>query len=550
MLRSLHIRNYVLIDSLDISFPEGLIIITGQTGAGKSILLGALSLVTGAKADASAISQGADNCVVEAEFDINTENEELSRFLSDNDVDWDNGHLIVRRTVNASGRSRCFVNDSPVQIGTLSALASHLIDIHSQHQSLLLNDRKFQMSILDHYAGNAGALEECRNSWKRLLDIRTRLDEARESLRTLSADRDYNEAQFRQLEAAKLRENELKELETEQQQLSNAGSIKEGLGTAFSALEDYASLKEVKRSLEHIARFIPSLEDICERLDSARIELDDIKSTLEEMDSKVSMSSERLEQVEDRLSLLYSLMKKHGCDTVPELIAIREKYSNALFDSDSLDEKISELQEQERKESSHHEKLCRELHDRRSDAAPGFAASILESLSFLELDNSRFEVSLEPSKPDGNGADSITFKFSSTGNKPVDVARCASGGEISRIMLCLKAMMARFQEMPTLIFDEIDTGVSGSVADKMGSMICSMGKDMQVFSITHLPQVAAKGNAHYVVSKSTEDGKTVSGIRSVSGEERVMEISRLLSGAEITAEAIANAKSLLEANAQ
>ncbi len=550
MLRSLHIRNYVLIDSLDISFPEGLIIITGQTGAGKSILLGALSLVTGAKADASAISQGAENCVVEAEFDVNPGNGELSRFLTDNDVDWDNGHLIVRRTVNAGGRSRCFVNDSPVQIGILSVLASHLIDIHSQHRSLLLNDRKFQMSILDHYAGNGEILEECRSSWKRLQDLRTMLDKAGESLKSLSADRDYNEAQLRQLEGAKLREDELEELETEQRQLSNAGSIKEGLEAAFSALDTYSSLKDVKRSLEHITKFIPSLEDICGRLDSARIELDDIKSTLEEMSSKVSMSGERLEQVEDRLSLLYSLMKKHGCNTVSELIAAREKYSNALFDSDSLNERISELQEQEKKESSLHEKLCRDLHARRSEAAPGFAASILESLRFLELENSRFEVCLEQSRPDGNGADSITFKFSSTESDPVDVAKCASGGEISRIMLCLKAMMARFREMPTLIFDEIDTGVSGSVADKMGSMICSMGKDMQVFSITHLPQVAAKGDAHYVVSKSTENGKTVSGIRSVSGEERVMEISRLLSGAVITAEAIANAKSLLGADAQ
>ena len=550
MLRSLHIRNYVLIDSLDVDFPEGLVIITGQTGAGKSILLGALSLVTGAKADAGIISEGADSCVVEAEFDTDPRNEDIIRILDENDVERDGGHLIVRRVVNSSGRARCFVNDSPVQAGVLSSLASLLIDIHSQHQSLLLTDRKFQLSVLDHFAGNSVTLSECRSSWLRLSGIRSELAKAEEKRERLSADRDYNEAQYRQLEGAGLKEGELEELEAEQKQLSNAESIKEGLGSAFNALDGFASLKEVKRTLEHIGRFVPALDGICERLESARIELDDIRAELEDMDSRVIMSSDRLEMVEDRMSLLYSLLKKHNCSSVTELVAKRDEFNEALYDSDSLNERINELKEAHKKEEAVFDGLCNKLHESRVKAAPAFEDNIINSLRFLELDNSVFRIGIEPSKADASGADAITFLFSSNGSEPVDVARCASGGEISRIMLCLKAMMAKFADMPTLIFDEIDTGVSGSVADKMGSMICDMGQDMQVFSITHLPQVAAKGDAHYLVTKSTRQGRTISGIQSITGEERTMEIARMLSGSSITPEAIANAESLLRGHAK
>lgn len=549
MLSSLHIRNYVLIDSLDISFPEGLVIITGQTGAGKSILLGALSLLTGAKTDASVISQGAENCVVEAEFDVPDNDSAIRETLSENDVEWDEGHLIVRRVVSSSGRTRCFINDSPVQTGVLGGIASHLIDIHSQHKSLLLTDRKFQLSMLDSFAGNGEKLKSCKESWMRLQHCRAELDKLLKQTERMSADREYNEAQFHQLDAAKLQEGELEELEEEQKRLSNAESIKEGLGAACDAMDSFSSLKDVRRSLEHISRFIPSLDDLCQRIESARIELDDIRSELEDLDSKVDMSPERLQTVEDRMSLLYSLMKKHSCSTVAELIAVRERYGNALFDSDTLSGRIGELSEAVNKESEIHRKLCLDLHESRAAAAPKFAGSILESLHYLELDNAKFVVDVEPSKPDGTGSDNIVFKFSANSTDPVEVEKCASGGEISRIMLCLKAMMAGFSDMPTLIFDEIDTGVSGSVADRMGSMICDMGHKMQVFSITHLPQVAAKGDAHYVVTKKVEDGKTVSGIHCVCGDERILEIARLLSGSTITPEAIANAKSLIGHNA-
>ena len=554
MLRSLHIRNYILIDSLEVQFPEGLVIITGQTGAGKSILLGALSLVAGAKGDASVLSEGAENCVVEAEFD--TQDEEIRALLEENDAEWDDGHLIVRRVVNRSGRSRSFVNDCPVPVTLLPDIASRLIDIHSQHRSLLLTDRGFQLSALDWFAGNAATLQSCRAAWKDYCGLRDELEKARTTLARLASDRDYNQAQWEQLDAARLREGELEELDAEQKQLANAEQIKESL-SGVQALMDAdersgregmdASLKEASRLLGHVARYVPSLSSLSERVDSARIELADILSEVEDINSRTSLSQERLEQVEDRMSLLYSLMKKHGCRTVEELIAVRDGFSDALYDSTALEERIQELEKQMKTVRGGYEALCSELHASRVKAAPEFADRITASLHFLELDRADFDVTVSDAQEGPSGTDRVQFLFSSTGSGLQDVSKVASGGEISRIMLCLKAMMARYVGMPTLIFDEIDSGVSGSVADKMGRMICDMGKDMQVFSITHLPQVAAKGDAHYVVSKSEDaSGRTVSTISEVRGEERIMEIARLLSGSRVTPEAVANARSLMD----
>ena len=554
MLRSLHIRNYILIDSLEVQFPEGLVIITGQTGAGKSILLGALSLVAGARGDASVLSEGAENCVVEAEFD--TQDEEIRALLEENDAEWDDGHLIVRRVVNRSGRSRSFVNDCPVPVTLLPDIASRLIDIHSQHRSLLLTDRGFQLSALDWFAGNAATLQSCRAAWKDYCGLRDELEKARTTLARLASDRDYNQAQWEQLDAARLREGELEELDAEQKQLANAEQIKESL-SGVQALMDAdersgregmdASLKEASRLLEHVARYVPSLSSLSERVDSARIELADILSEVEDINSRTSLSQERLEQGEDRMSLLYSLMKKHGCRTVEELIAVRDGFSDALYDSTALEERIQELEKQMKTVRGGYEALCSELHASRVKAAPEFADRITASLHFLELDRADFDVTVSDAQEGPSGTDRVQFLFSSTGSGLQDVSKVASGGEISRIMLCLKAMMARYVGMPTLIFDEIDSGVSGSVADKMGRMICDMGKDMQVFSITHLPQVAAKGDAHYVVSKSEDaSGRTVSTISEVRGEERIMEIARLLSGSRVTPEAVANARSLID----
>lgn len=550
MLSSLHISNYILIDSLDIRFPEGLVIITGQTGAGKSIILGALSLVAGARADASLISAGSETCVVEAEFE--DAGEEIRSILEDNDLEWDNGRITVRRVIHSSGRSRSFINDCPVQLSVLQDLSGHLIDIHSQHKSLLLTDRRFQLNILDLFAGNADLLSACREKWSELQALEKELAGLVSSRDKVTADRDYNEAQYRQLEAAALKPDELESLEAEQRSLANAELIKESLSTALSLFEpsEYpgisSSMADARKQLERISPFVPDAARLAGRLESVRLEFDDISSELSDIFMRSEMSPERLTEVEDRMSLLYSLLKKHGCRTVSDLVDLRDRLGGELFDADSLNERIAEL---ESRISACHEEygsICAELSGSRRNSARSFSDAIRSSLRYLELDNAVFCVSLEDA-PDGPaGRDRVTFLFSSTGSAPVDVAKCASGGEISRIMLSLKAMMAKYVGMPTLIFDEIDTGVSGSVADRMGSMICSMGKDMQVFSITHLPQVAAKGDAHYVVSKElASDGRTVSSIRRISGKERVNEIARLLSGTTITDAAIANAESLL-----
>jgi len=550
MLTSLHIRNYILIDSLDVDFPEGLAIITGQTGAGKSIILGALSLLLGAKADASAICSGADSCVVEAEFDI--EREELRRVLEENEIEWDGGHLLIRRVVHSSGRARSFINDSPVPVPVLAEISSRLIDIHSQHQSLMLTDRGFQLSMLDSFAGNAAILAECRASWQKLNSLKSELRQTEDRLSRLSSEKDYNEARFRQLDSAVIRNGELAELDEEQKTLANAEEIKNSLCSAEellmpsddSAVSVVAALKEAQKLLSSISRYIPATESLAGRLESSRIELDDIISEISALNSKVDVSGSRLEAVEQRMSLIYELFRKFGCGSESELISLRERLSEAIYDSSALEMKVESLRKDIKDAETVYLAAAAGLHSARLEASGAFASSIQSQLRYLELDSAVFSVDVAAAGPGPDGTDSVSFLFDASGKNPKEVSKCASGGEISRIMLCLKAMMAKFEEMPTMIFDEIDTGVSGSVADKMGSMICDIGRDMQVFAITHLPQVAAKGDAHFLVSKSVGD-ETRSTIKKLSHEERVMEIARMLSGSTVTGEAIANAKSLL-----
>lgn len=556
MLRSLQIRNYVLIDSLDVEFPEGLNIISGQTGAGKSILLGALSLLLGTKADSSVVGGGADNCVVEAVFGVPASDNVLRNILEDNEVEDDGRELIVRRVVSRSGRSRSFINDSPVSVQVLQSVSSRLVDIHSQHQTLLLSDKSFQLSMLDHYAGNSALLEKCGKSYKVFKSLEKELSEVTSRLASLQAERDYIQTRYQRLVDAGLKEGEIESLEIERRQLANAEEIKScltGVEDLFNpsdpnseSMSVSSSLKEAQKSLEKVSRYVPEAASLAERLASCRTELEDIQEEVSRINSGTELSQERLEAVDDRLSLLYELMQAFSASSVTELIARRDELSESLLDSTSLESRREELERLISQERKTLEEICSKLREARKKASAPFSKAIMESVRSLELDHAVFSVELADAPLSADGQDSVRFLFSASGANPTDVAKCASGGEMSRLMLCLKAMMAKFVNMPTLFFDEIDTGVSGSVADKMGRMICDMGKDMQVFAITHLPQVAAKGNVHFVVEKEyAADGKATTSLRPVSGQDRVMEIARMLSGSSITPAAIENARALL-----
>ena len=560
MLRNLHVRNYILIDALDIDFPDGLVIVTGQTGAGKSIIIGALSMVLGARADASVIGASADNCVIEAEFDVDPEDSDLKSRLEENDVEWENGHLLVRRVISRSGRSRAFINDSPVPLSSLSAISSGLIDIHSQHQTMLLSDKKFQLGILDRYAGNGCILSEYMSEWNLYNRLVSDIKSLTERISRSDAEKAYMESQFRQLDEARLRDGELEELEEEQKKLANAEEIKSHLCVAESLFsgDGYDSegskpvlslLKELQRELDKVSVFMGAAAGLSSRVESCRYELEDICGEVADMSSSVEVSPERLQAVDDRISMLYGLMQKHSCHSIVELVKLKDNLSAGIADSASLQEELAIRKKELDAVSERIGVLSGKLHDSRCSAAPSLAAAIQENLRFLELPYSVFIVDVLPAEPGPSGADSVMFRFSASGSNPSDVSKCASGGEMSRIMLSMKALMSKYFKMPAMIFDEIDTGVSGSVADKMGTMICGMGSFMQVFAITHLPQVAAKGHAHYLVSKTIDPETSVAEttIKKLSDEQRVLELARMLSGSSLSEAAIANARDLLKA---
>ena len=545
MLHSLTVSNYILIGSLEISFPEGLVIISGETGAGKSILLGALSLVLGAKADAGMVGPHGENCVVEAEFGLD---DDVRAILEQADLPAEGDRLLLRRTVAKSGRSRSFANDEPVSVNVLQELATRLVDIHSQHQTLRLGDERFRREALDLWAGCTQLREECALAWTKLGESRRELSRLEERLTRAKEEQEYNHARWERLDRAHLIPGELESLEKEQKQLAHAEEIKEMLCEAQELLAPEngeslsGQLREAAKRLEKAGRYIPSLEPLAQRLASARVELDDIAQEVMAVNERSQASPERLEAVEERLSLLYGLLQKHGVSSLEELMDERDRLEGLVLDATTLVSEVEQARKTVQENSRLHESLCAQLHAAREKGASGFAAAVQEQLRFLELDRAVFQIGLEPCAAGADGSDNVRFLFSAEGRTPSDVSKTASGGELSRIMLSLKAVMARFKRLPTLVFDEIDTGVSGSAADKMGSLVCTMGTQMQVFAITHLPQVAAKGNAHYLVSK--EGG--VTSVRSLDAEGRVQELARMLSGATITPAAIANAQALLQ----
>ena len=535
MLKRLLIENYALIDHLDILFPGGLVIITGETGAGKSILLGALSLVLGGRSDVSVLQDPARNCVVEAVFE-----EEGSE-------------RIFRRVVTPQGRSRGFIDDEPASVEMLRAAAGRLVDVHAQHQQLLLSERDFQRTVLDCHAGARDAWAAHRRNYQAWLDARAALQELEARIAASEREHDYLEFQYRQLEAAALREGEMDELDAEQRRLAHSEAVREQLARVEQLFEGSdgsleSRLKEATAALERVAPYFPEFEAFGERLESARIELKDIRDEVSSRGEKVQYDPQRLEAVEERLATLHELLRKFHVGTEAQLIAVREELSARL--GAGLDDRQACARLRNEVEAA--EAACRQsaenLHALREKAAPGLAARLQEQVRALELPRARFAVQLETGPMGPDGSDEICFLFDANERGLQALSKCASGGELSRIMLCIKALLAEYQGMPTLIFDEIDSGVSGSVAEKMGRLIADMGRRMQVMAITHLPQVASQGCSHLLVYKEDGPQGLRTAIRPLTGEDRVREIARMLSGADITPEALANARVLLDRN--
>ena len=551
MLQSLYIQNYALIEKLDITFHSGFSVITGETGAGKSIMLGAIGLLLGQRADIKAIKQGANKCVVEAHFDISSYR--LESFFKEYDIEYDKQECILRRELYATGKSRAFINDSPASLSQMKELGEKLIDIHSQHQNLLLNNEDFQINVLDILSHNEKDLDEYRelyNKYKQTLHELTTLTEQAGKDRQ---DEDYIRFQLQQLDEAKLKEGELEELEQEAEMLTHAEDIKSALYKVEQIMNsDEASLltatKECVQTLQSLSRVYAPSQEWINRLDSCYIELKDLSREIIDSCEDVEYNPSRLEYVNNRLNLIYSLQQKHHVQTVEELIDITENYRNQLECITSFDDRIAELNIL--KEQSYGKVLEKAvvLTKLRFNAAQEVEKQMKTLLIPLGMPNVQFAVELTSRKePDNKGMDNVKFLFSANKNGILqNVASIASGGEIARVMLSLKAMIAGAVKLPTIIFDEIDTGVSGSIAEKMAFIMQEMGKcERQVISITHLPQIAAKGNSHYKVYKEDTDETTNSHIRKLTYEERITEIANMLSGATLTEAALNNAKALL-----
>ena len=551
MLQSIYIQNYALIDTLDISFTPGFSVITGETGAGKSIILGAIGLLLGQRADIKAIKKGANKCIVEARFNISAY--QMEPFFTQRDLEYDPDECIIRRELYASGKSRAFINDTPASLAQMKELGEKLIDVHSQHQNLLLNSEGFQLNVLDILAQDDNELSaykdiytEYRNVCKQLADFITQAEQSRK-------DEDYIRFQLEQLDDANLQEGEQTELEQEAETLNHAEEIKAGLYKVdqIMASEDASLLsatKECMQTLHNIARVYTRAQEWIGRLDSCYIELKDLSHEIAGAQEEVEFNPTRLDYVNERLNLIYSLQQKHHVQTIEELIAVQTDYHEKLNAITSFDDRIAELTAQKETLYDKVIKQAAVLTKLRSQSGKHIERQMQSLLVPLGMPNVRFVVELNPRKePDSKGMDSVTFLFSAIKNGTLqNVASVASGGEIARVMLSLKAMIAGAVKLPTIIFDEIDTGVSGSIAEKMALIMQEMGKqNRQVISITHLPQIAARGITHYKVYKEDTETGTNSHIRRLTDEERVKEIANMLSGATLTEAALNNAKALI-----
>lgn len=551
MLKSLHISNYALISELDINFNSGFSVITGETGAGKSIILGALSLILGQRADNKSIKTDEEKCVIEAEFDISSY-KHLNDFFLQNDLDNPDSSCIIRRELTNSGKSRAFVNDTPVSLNVIRDLSNRLIDIHSQHENLLLSNDAYQLEVVDVIAQNAAQQAAYKLSYSQWRNLQTELKQLQKTAEKQAADLDYIQFQFEQLNEARLIENEQTELELEQETLNHSEEIKMELHKVHQLLDEEQTslplLKEGIQALSRIKSFIPDGTVWFDRLESAYIEIKDIITEINSFEERVEFNPTRLEWVDNRLSEIFTLQKKYKVTTVAELIGLREGFSAQLLRIDSFDEEIEKLK---LKIESVYTQLLTDtqyLTDSRKKASQPIETHIVEQLTKLGIPNIQFQVAISPLADfTEQGKDEVQFLFSANKNRPVQpVTQIASGGEVSRLMLAIKSLVAHKADLPTIIFDEIDTGVSGEIAHRMGEIMKTMSDDMQVITITHLPQIAAKGSQHYRVYKDESGKQTQTFIQHLNAGERETELAQMLSGKNITDAALRNARELLE----
>ena len=551
MLKSLYISNYALISELHIDFNEGFSVLTGETGAGKSIILGALSLILGQRADTKAIKTDSDKCIIEAEFNIEAY-PSLTSFFNENDLDQTSSKLcLIRREITGNAKSRAFINDTPVSLNVLRELTSRLIDIHSQHDNLLLGSEGYQLGVVDMIAQNSKQLLYYSEVYTRWQNEIAELKKLENMASKQSAELDFVRFQFNQLNEAALKSGEQEELEAELQTLSHAEEIKIELQASVILLDEEKSIlpmiKEMQNSLSRIKKYVPEANEWLERIDSVYIDLKDICNELNSFADKVEYNPQRLEWVQNRLSDIYTLQKKYKADTTEELIRKRDEFDSILQRIDSFDEDIESLKHRIAESKSDVTSAALKLSETRRKATKPIADFLVRQLKQLGMPNIRFEVeisTLENFGPSGN--DEVQFLFSANKNRDMQAVQLiASGGEISRLMLSIKYLVANKSELPTIIFDEIDTGVSGEIADRMGEIMQKMGEAMQVITITHLPQIAAKSSQHFLVYKDDKGLQTQTYIRKLTAEERITQLAQMLSGKQLTEASVQNAKDLL-----
>ncbi|MFH6994078.1 DNA repair protein RecN [Flavobacterium sp. FlaQc-48] len=549
MITSLSIKNYALIEKLTIDFSKGFSIITGETGAGKSIILGAIGLVLGKRADLTSLKNKEEKCVIEAQFEISKYN--LKEFFEANDLDYEDD-TIIRREILPSGKSRAFINDSPVNLQELQDLSLFLIDIHSQQQTQELSDESVQFKIIDAIANNGETIQSYQNALKSYKSDKTKLNALLKKQSDSGKEQEYNTFLLNELVSAKLKSGEQEELEADFEKLNNVEIIKESIDKSLAIANEeqfgvFHNLNEIKASLQKIALFSPEYQAVFERITSLAIEFDDVSKELQNSSEKLLNDPEQLELVSQKIQLIYNLQKKHQVTTVDELIEIQATLGNTLLELDNIEEEIAVLSKAIEQKVIELDAFSEKIHQNRTKAIPVLSQKLVSILETLGMPNVRFNMELLPSETYfQNGKEELQFLFSA--NKGTDfglLKKVASGGEMSRIMLAVKAILAQYSKLPTLIFDEIDTGVSGEIAIRMGEIMKEMSSTMQIFAITHLPQIAAKGDSHFKVSKSTVDDDTQSELKLLSQDERVIEIAQMLSGANISDSALNHAKELL-----